>query len=482
VLALGACGRPDPAVTPAFSSSVGRTGLHRDLDALISAPPLERAVVGVAVRSLTSGRTLYSHNGRTLLLPASTLKVIVLAAAAERLGWAYTYETHVLAQGAIDFGFLDGDLIVVGSGDPSLDDWDGAAAQVFRIWADRLKTAGIRTIGGRLIGDDNVFDDEGLGRGWAWDDLGASFATSVGALQFNENTARLQIAAGASVGDRPRITVETVPAAVTIGNFLATGPPDGAVALTARRPPGTTLLELRGTVPLSPTPVSRHVSVDNPTLHFVTALRDALHQNGIEIRGPAVDIDDLSSFSRQDAVELFKQQSPPLSELGTTMMKLSQNLYAETLLRTLGGTGGTSTAGRTAVQESLERWGLDAGAVAVADGSGLSRYNLVTPEALVTVLTRMYESPNLRGPFEATLPVAGRDGTLKDRMRGTPAEGNARAKTGGMSGVRGLAGYVRTASGEPLAFTILVNNFTDLPEDIERTIDAIVVRLAVENN
>jgi D-alanyl-D-alanine carboxypeptidase/D-alanyl-D-alanine-endopeptidase (penicillin-binding protein 4) len=477
-LALGACSRAAPAVT-APSASASDASLQQDLDRLLAAPPIERAVTGVLVRSLATDRTLYAHNPRTLLLPASTLKVVVLAAAAERLGWDFAYETRLLGAGAIDFGFLDGDLIVVGSGDPSLDDWDGAAGKLFEGWAERLKAAGIRAVGGRLVGDDNLFDDEGLGRGWAWDDLGASFATSVGALQFNENTARLQIFAGRAVGDKPRISVETVPTAVTIGNFLDTGPADAPVGITARRPPGATLLELRGIVPLSDTPVSRRVSVDNPTLHFVTALRDALVQNGIEMRGPPVDIDDLpSTFSRQDAVELLTRRSPPLSELGATMMRLSQNLYAETMLRTLGGAAGTATAGRAALLDSLARWGIEPSTVSIADGSGLSRYNLITCEALVTVLARMYADERLRGAFEASLPVAGRDGTLGDRMRGTPAEGNARAKTGGMSGVRGLTGYVRSAVGEPLAFAVLVNNFTTPAEDVERAIDGIVIRLA----
>jgi D-alanyl-D-alanine carboxypeptidase/D-alanyl-D-alanine-endopeptidase (penicillin-binding protein 4) len=160
------------------------------------------------------------------------------------------------------------------------------------------------------------------------------------------------------------------------------------------------------------------------------------------------------------------------------MMRLSQNLYAETMLRTLGGAAGTATAGRAALLDSLARWGIEPSTVSIADGSGLSRYNLITCEALVTVLARMYADERLRGAFEASLPVAGRDGTLGDRMRGTPAEGNARAKTGGMSGVRGLTGYVRSAVGEPLAFAVLVNNFTTPAEDVERAIDGIVIRLA----
>ena len=151
-------------------------------------------------------------------------------------------------------------------------------------------------------------------------------------------------------------------------------------------------------------------------------------------------------------------------------MKLSQNLFAETILQAAGGP--------EAVRATLTEWKVEAGTVFVADGSGLSRYNLVTPDTLVAILERVHHDERLRERFEAALPVAGRDGTLADRMIGTPAEGNARAKTGSFSNARGLSGYVRTADGEPLVFAILANNFGTSPDTIEQAADAIVVKLA----
>src|SRR5262249_3991276 len=143
---------------------------------------------------------------RKLLLPSSNMKILTLAAAAERLGWDYSYETRVAAVGQVDAGVLDGDLLVVGAGDPSIDDWDGAASRLFDEWASEIKAAGIHAVTGRLIGDDNSFENEGLGAGWAWDDLDRSFATSIGALQFNENTAQIKVAPGASPGAEATIT------------------------------------------------------------------------------------------------------------------------------------------------------------------------------------------------------------------------------------------------------------------------------------
>jgi D-alanyl-D-alanine carboxypeptidase/D-alanyl-D-alanine-endopeptidase (penicillin-binding protein 4) len=421
-------------------------------------------------------------NPRKLLLPASVMKVVTLAAAAERLGWSYSYETQVIAHGAVEFGFLDGDLMVVGSGDPSLDDWDGAASRGFRIWADQLKAVGVRAVGGRIIGDDNAFDDAGLGAGWAWDDLAASYATSVGALQFNENTAQIVISPGTAAGEPARVAIAPVYAAVTLRNLVLTAPPDAAPLMTIRPAQRGAAVEARGTIALNAPAAVRNVSVENPTLYFLAAMRDGLVTNGIDVRGSTVDIDDIADApSRQEGTVVITHHSPPLSTLAETMMKLSQNLYAETLLKTLGARAsgvGSVEAGREAVDATLRGWGVGAGDVQMTDGSGLSRYNLITADALVSVLARVHHDEHLRDEFERALPIAGVDGTLSTRMKGTPAAGNARAKTGSLSNARAIAGYVRTADGEALAFSILANNYAVPPDLVDATADGIITALA----
>ena len=167
--------------------------LQRDINRLLDTPELERGTWGVLVTSLAHDDALYSLNARKLLIPASNMKLATLAAAAERLGWQYTYETRLVAFGSIHDRRLDGDLVVVGSGDPSIDNWDGAATRLFGTWAERLKAAGNRSVAGRIIGDDRAFADEAFGAGWAWDDLDRRYAAAVGALQFNENTAQLVV-------------------------------------------------------------------------------------------------------------------------------------------------------------------------------------------------------------------------------------------------------------------------------------------------
>lgn len=492
-MACAACGRAaPPAVVPPISSGqaslIGPTAstspsihrLRRDLDSVVHAPELRRGTWGIIVRSLDRTEALYALNADTLLTPASAMKIVTLATAAVKLGWTYSYETRVLGIGAVDLGLLDGDLLVVGSGDPSVDDWDGAATRLFQTWAERLKAIGIRSIGGRIVGDDNEFEDEALGPGWAWDDLGASYATGAGALQFNQNAARARISPGHAIGDRAIIELIPSYSGLSPHNLVRTVGADEAVAVDVRRAAGSGIVELVGRVPAGTAPFFRNLAVDNPTLYFVTALRAALVANGIEVRGPAVDIDHIAdSPRRDDGILLASHRSPPLSALAETMMKRSQNLYAETLMKTMGdGDVRGLASGRAAARAVLDRWRIEPLDVLLADGSGLSRYNLISAETLSVVLAEVASDAAFAQPFEASLPIAGQDGSLAARMRGTRAEGNARAKTGSFSNARSLAGYVRTADGERLVFAMMANNFGTPPGVVEGAMDAMVVRLA----
>ena len=482
LVSLTAChAAPRPAVAPLAHPSAALTRLQRDIDALLAVPELEHGAWGVLAKSLAHDDTLYALNARKLMMPASDMKIVTLAAAADRLGWDYTYETRVVGTGAVETGVLNGDLLVVGSGDPSIVEGEGAAGGLFERWAEQLKATGVRAISGRIVGDDSAFDADNLGFGWSWDDLSNGYAAGVSALQFNENSVRVTIAPGASAGDPVGVTLAPNGSGLVVRNLLKTAATDTVASVETRRLPGSPHLELRGSVPLGSAPIVHTAAVDNPTIFFVTALRNALIAHGVDVRGPAVDIDDVKDARPRDNDVMFvTYRSPPLSALATTMMKFSLNLYAETLLKTLGAAVGTPTAegGRAAIRSILEGWGVPSSGLIQVDGSGLSRYNYVTPETLVTILTFVDRDERLRAPFEAALPIAGRDGTLTGRMAGTAAEGNARAKTGTMANVRATSGYVRTADGEPIVFSIVANNFEATPDVINQTTDRIIVRLA----
>jgi len=444
-----------------------------------------RGVWGVDVRSLDTGDLLYGHDAAKLMMPASNMKVLTLAAAAETLGWEFRYTTTLETSGAIDGGVLHGDLIVRGSGDPTINTRASRARQVIDEWVAALTAAGIQHIEGRIIGNDQAFDDENLGAGWAWDDLQYSYAAPVGALQYDENTAALTILAGTAEGQPASVTIEGG-SGFQLLNRVMTAAPGTAITIDYKRHLEQPILEVTGRVPLGSGPVVRSVAVVNPTLFFAQALKDALAARGINASGPAADFDDVAAEIAAHGGPgmprvLVATQSPPLSDIATVMMKVSQNLYAETLLKTIGaarGGLGTVAAGETVLKGLLKAWGVADDAYVAIDGSGLSRYNYVTAETMVAVLEHMYRDPRHRDAFIATLPIAGRDGTISTRLRKTHAEGNAVAKTGSIANVRSLSGFVKTRDGEMLVFSILANDFVIPSATITWIADVAVETLA----
>jgi D-alanyl-D-alanine carboxypeptidase/D-alanyl-D-alanine-endopeptidase (penicillin-binding protein 4) len=483
-LALTACSRQPPArispsVAPPGQSETSLARLARDLDAIFTADPFQNSIWGVLVQSTTRGDTLYARNAGTLVMPASSLKTVTLAAAAERLGWDFTYETRLVSVGAVADGVLDGDLVVIGTGDPSVNDRDGSAARLFSEWSDQLKAMGIRKVTGRIVGDDNAFEDDSLGFGWSWDDLAEGFATGVSGLQYNDNRADLVVEAGPTLGAVARARVEPAASGMDVRSLVATGPVDSAAALSIRRGAGSSILDVHGSVPLSASAIRRSVAVANPTLYFVSALRAALVGSGIEIGGPPVDIDEIDAAPASAAGTVVAlHRSPPLSELAIAMMKESQNLQAETFMKSVATSRPLgSAAGLSVVRSVVESWGVRPAALVMRDGSGLSRYNFVTAESIVTILRHVAEDARHREPFEATLALAGVDGTLSRRMRGTAAERNVRAKTGSFMNARSVSGYLTDADGEPLVFSIIANNFSTSTAVVDQATDAALVRL-----
>jgi D-alanyl-D-alanine carboxypeptidase/D-alanyl-D-alanine-endopeptidase (penicillin-binding protein 4) len=480
-LMAAGCAHPAPSALPAPPAGPALASLQHDIDHILAQPALAHGFWGVLASSLKTGETLYTLNADKLMMPASNMKIVTLAAAAETLGWDYRYETTVSLAGPVAGGMLQGDLIVAGNGDPSLVAEGGMADRVVADWAGQLKTRGIRAINGRVIGDDNAVEEPALGMGWMWDDAPTEDSTSVGALQYNENALRVTVSPGPAAGDAAAVSLSVGTSGLTIASAVTTAAPGTTTSISMHRLPGSTTLGLRGSIALGAAPSSLAASVDNPTQFYANALRAGLIANGIDVRGPAVDIDEIGDPPATRGAPIISYRSPPLATLAVRLMKISQNLYAESFLKSVAAAPGlvpTSAAGWKAAAAIFERWGVSPGSLVQRDGSGLTRYDFVTPETLVTILAHVDRDARLREPFEASLPIAGRDGTLANRMKGTPAEGNARAKTGSMTAVRGTSGYVTSADGEPLVFAILVNNYDSPGTTITAAEDAIIVRLA----
>lgn len=414
-------------------------------------------------------------------MPASNMKIVTLAVAAEKLGWNHAYETKLVTSAPVEEGTLKGDLVIVGSGDPSISWRNDVGPKLLDSWVQQVQAAGIRRIEGRLVGDDRAFDHDGLGMGWSWDDLAYTFAAPVSGLEYNEDVAETVFRPGGAVGTALQIDVVLPYSGLTLRNLAVTGAPGSEPTLDLVRDPGSGTVKVFGSMPLNGSEIRRRIPVVKPAEYFAGALRAALVAKGIGVAGPAVEVEDAIppvEYAHEVRV-LATHTSPPLSELATVLMKNSHNLYADTLLKTIGrGPGqGTTPAGADVVRTVLDTWGIARDRYMAVDGSGLSRYNYVTPEMLVTILTRMRRDPR-HAPFLNTLPIAGVDGTLAGRMKGTRAEGNVRAKTGSLSNARALSGYVRTLDGEWLVFSIIANNFLVPPSQIENTTDLMVDRLA----
>ncbi len=478
---------PVPAATPPATAAASRpiqaepggTGLARELGRIFDAPAFDRMQWAVVVQSLQTGETLFSRNATKLLMPASNMKIVTLAAAAERLGWDFTYETRLVSPAPVIDGALDGDLVVVGSGDPTIGSRGGSATRVFEQWADRLLADGIRSINGRIVADARAFDREPLGAGWAWDYLAASYAAGVSALQYNESTADVVIRPAASPGTAAFVEVRPIESGL-IADKQVTTVAEGEPDIEVSRLRGSNRLVISGTVPAGAKELVRTASVDRPALYFARMLRATLIAKGITVKGEAGEFEDVYPVAPIAPVRvLLSHRSAPLSEFARVLMKVSQNQYAETLLRTLGAKdGGTARAGQKVVREVLDNWGVAPDAYILADGSGLSRYNYLCAEMLVKILRQLYRDPKHHDNFVATLPIGGQDGTISRRFVGTRAAGNVRAKTGSITNARALSGYITSVDGEPLVFSILANNFSQPQSVIDGATDLALERLA----
>ena len=462
---------PVPLVDPV-------TRLRQDFDALIDRPGHLHGTWGIVVESLTGNDRLYERNPRTLMVPASTMKLVAVATAADAVGWDYRFKTRFFTTGGIADGVLHGDLLIVGNGDPSL--LGPPHTELERPWLRVLRDKGITRVEGRVIGDDDDVEEPRPGFAWSWEDMGYAYGAIPGALNVGENVATLTVSPGNAEG-LPTI-IEMSPSApeIEVVNHTTTSTPGTQRSVWPELRPGDAALSIHGTVPADGAPMTVAAAVGNPTVWFARVVRNDLLVAGIDVTGPAVDIDDVVVKPNQEtAVLLHTHQSVPLSEIAKPLLKDSINLYAESVLRLATGREGVRTTGAAldATRLRLEGWGIPKDGIQIVDGSGLSRRNVVAAETLVSILKRFHD-PAGTSPWMQAFPVAGRDGSLENRMKGTPAEGIAIAKTGTMSNIRAIAGYVKTADGEPLAFAIIANNFEGPGTGVTATIDALVVRLA----
>ncbi|HSE23002.1 MAG TPA: D-alanyl-D-alanine carboxypeptidase/D-alanyl-D-alanine-endopeptidase [Pyrinomonadaceae bacterium] len=472
--------------------------LQTRITEILRKPELSSAMIGIKVTSLDTGRVLFEENAQKLLRPASNMKIYTIATALDRLSPDFRFNTSVYAQSKPSAdGVIKGDVTIFGRGDPSIAARfnNGDYLKGIDDLANRIVGAGVKRVEGDLVGDESYFVGPKYGSGWEWEDLTWYYGAEITPLTINDNALDLFVKPGAAVGARASITTGPPDPLLTIVNEVTTTARGTQRKIAIHRGLAADKITISGTIGLDDRGYIGGIGISHPGLLFVYLLRAALTQKGVVVTGksrasgPIESLLASSIVSNQpaSAVEIATLQSPPFSVIAAQTLKPSQNLYAELILRTLGKVVPPQTTdqdiqtsedlGLEAVKAFLKSAGIRPEALVLGDGSGLSRNDMITAEASVELLSFMSRH-RYASVFRDALPIAGVDGTLRNRLKNTVAENNLRAKTGSLSSAASLAGYVTTVAGEHLAFSIMVNNYSSDVEPRTVCIDPIALLLA----
>lgn len=467
--------------------------LQHRLTEHLNHPRFAAATWGVKVFALDSGKTLFEQNAGKLLSPASNCKLYTMALALDQLGGDYRIKTSLYATTKPDRrGVLKSELILYGRGDPGINARlnDGDIFRALEPLVAALTNAGVRRIRGDLVGDASFFRGPPYGSGWARDDLNNYYGAEIAALTINDNTLQLSVTPGPTLGAPCRLALSPATSYVVLSNYTQTIVAGGKRDLNFQRPLGQNVIYVTGQMPLGDTNYTDDVTLTNPAGLFVTFFKAALARHGVKVDGKTRTVSGFNPPAKpsdlRPRVELGSVNSLPLRDLAREVQKPSQNLYTDLILAHLGAlasatdTPGTSeAAGIRELEKFLTKAGVPPGDVRFEEGSGLSRNNLATPNATIALLQFMSQHAEAEA-YRNALPIAGVDGTLRNRMKETSAAGNVRAKTGTLRWANSLSGHVTTAAGERLIFCIMLNRYAapDAEHSARVEIDRIAVLLA----
>jgi len=487
---------------------------------VLSAPDLARGFWGIEVVSLSTGKTLYAQNADKLFTPASNTKLFTTAAALALIGPDYKFRTTVETTGTLDrYGRLNGDLVLVGHGDPNLSGRElpydlrtqrnDNPTLALEALADALVQKGVKFIDGDIVADDSYFAFERYGEGWSQDDLVWADGAPVSALTINDNVVFVNILPADRPGEKAFVNVKPFADYYRLDNRIITTPAGTGRKFFVNREPGSTVLTLWGNMPLDDAGANEALAIEDPAEFAAGLFRQLLEKRGIVIYGHQrthhTELATLSTFSvttlaparggrvsdrvtdkdtdaqprplkTDQPVTLASYESKPLLQDVRVINKVSQNLHAEILLRLLGrerGNAGTIEGGLEVLRGFLTQAGISNDQYIFYDGSGLSRQNLVTPHAIVELLRYCATQP-WGADFKSTFPVSGVDGSLAERLHSPHLQSRILAKTGSLGGVKTLSGYATTDSGQVVVFSILSNNFNLPAKRVTDAIDQLV--------
>ena len=484
--------------------------LSRQIEQILSDPEAARGFWGISAISLDSGKPIYGLNQDKLFTPASNTKLFTTAAVFGLIGPDYRFKTTVETLGSLDkYGRLNSDLVLIGRGDPNLSgrilpynlhtERQTPAIQVLQSLADQLVQHGLKYVDGDVVADDSYFVFERYGEGWAQDDLAREWGAPVSALTINDNVIFVNIMPADHLGERAFLNITPFPEYYKIDNRVITTPPGtGPRTVSINREPGSNQLTFWGNIPQDDPGFGEALAIEDPADFAARLFRQLLEERGVTIYGRArthhtelastrtFTVTSLASGGGDSthpaapaALVLASYQSQPVSQDLRVINKVSQNLHAELMLRLLGkekGNTGSIEGGLEVLRSFLVNAGIKPDQFAFFDGSGLSRDNLVTPDAVVALLRYCHEQPWAK-LYRDTLPLAAVDGSLAERFRNTPAAEHVEAKTGSLLHVYSLSGYATTESGEHIAFSVMTNNDTMASKKTLDTIDKIVEKM-----
>jgi D-alanyl-D-alanine carboxypeptidase/D-alanyl-D-alanine-endopeptidase (penicillin-binding protein 4) len=508
ILLLLLCGalplRAQDAPPSNRAAVAARSARHPDVERFrvqvertLEAGPAGKSFWGVLVADADTGETLYELNADRYFRPASVTKLFTTALALSKLGPAYRFRTTIESTGTLDpNGRLRGDLVLVGRGDPTLSnrkfpyaeklEHEGPPEKALAEMADAVVAKGVRQVEGDVVADDSYFSYERFPPGWGIDDIKFGFGAAISAIAVNDNTFSIEVRPGERTGAPAWLDVTPWAGYYTIVNEITTGPPGSKMKLDLPWEPDSRDVHLRGLMPLQAEPPLLLLAIPQPAEYAAALLTRLLEERGVRVYGQArarhaSAAVDLLASANASAV-LAERVSPPLSEIIRMTNKTSQNLYAEMLLRAVAraetGTGSLE-AGLKVEEDFLKAAGIAEGEFYFTDGSGLSRSNLVTPRAVITLLRYTVRQP-WGEDLLSSLPVAAKDGTLIDQMKDTPAAGRIRAKTGSLEHAKGMAGFATTRAGTHLVFAMFGDDYAMHGRDAGAVLDAVAVAMVEE--
>lgn len=439
--------------------------LEEKLDLIVNDERLSQSITGISIHNASTGQQIYNHYAEILLRPASNMKIVTAVAALETLGPDYTYTTEVLTDGKHKDKTLTGDVYLKGAGDPTL------LVEDFTQFAKDLKDEDIDHIKGKIVGDDLRYDDMYVAGDMPWADEQYYYGAPISALtvsptdDYNTATVSIEAVPGKSIGESAEIVVFPNNDVMTIENHTKTVAHDKEQTITIDRVVGSNTIVIEGEIPEQSQGVKKWRTVANPTEYAVNLFTRALEEEGITI---SEEEDPIIAETPTDATVLVSKESKPLAELIIPFMKTSNNGFGELFVKEMGkvvGDEGSWSEGLDVVSEVASDYGVEEHTMLIRDGSGISDNTLISAEQFATILYEIQEA-DWYEDFELSLPVAGIDekgvgGSLQDRMLDEATIGNVQAKTGGLTGVSSLSGYVTTADGEELIFSLIMNNFLE---------------------